>query len=400
MKLFSNPLQRRLLPLYVASFFQWMTFWVATEKLFMTEIGFDAAAIGLMAAVYAVFVPLIEIPSGILADRWSRKNVLIIASVASIASALVGGLSYGVPAYFVSALILGIFFALASGTFESVVYDTVLEEEKDSKSFEKSIGKVRLFSSIGGLIAAITGGIIATALSPRATFFATIPAVAISVWALWKFKEPQLHKSKIAESFTSQIAVTYKTILKRGKSLPIVAILVLTSMLVQVLLEFGQLWLVELDTPTALYGLAFGGLTAALGFGGLLAGRIKFHKPLQLGLVIATLLLSSLAMVFVRDALVVSAAQIVIITLVIVISVLFTRLMHDEIPSKIRSGVASGVSAFAWMAFVPFSLLFGWITDSLGVFRGGWMVLLSAAIIAALLIKTATAKDFKEQAAE
>ena len=46
----------RLLPLYVASLSQWLTLWVGVEKLFMTSIGFDAASIGLMAAIYAVFV--------------------------------------------------------------------------------------------------------------------------------------------------------------------------------------------------------------------------------------------------------------------------------------------------------------------------------------------------------
>ena len=33
--------------------------WVPIEKLFQTEIGFDAASIGLMAAAYAAVVPLL-----------------------------------------------------------------------------------------------------------------------------------------------------------------------------------------------------------------------------------------------------------------------------------------------------------------------------------------------------
>ena len=54
----------------------------------MTPIGFDAASIGAMAAVYAVVVPILEVPSGILADRWSRRGVLILASIAGILSVL------------------------------------------------------------------------------------------------------------------------------------------------------------------------------------------------------------------------------------------------------------------------------------------------------------------------
>jgi uncharacterized membrane protein len=42
--------------------------WVLIEKLFMTQIGFDAASVGAMAAAYAAVVPLLEVLSGILAD--------------------------------------------------------------------------------------------------------------------------------------------------------------------------------------------------------------------------------------------------------------------------------------------------------------------------------------------
>ena len=67
---------RRLAPLYAASFLQNLALWVPIEKLFMTTIGFNAASIGAMAAVYAVVVPVLEVPSGVLADRWSRRGVL------------------------------------------------------------------------------------------------------------------------------------------------------------------------------------------------------------------------------------------------------------------------------------------------------------------------------------
>lgn len=40
--------------------------WYPVEKLFMSEIGFDAAAVGVMAAAYAAVVPLFEVPSGVL----------------------------------------------------------------------------------------------------------------------------------------------------------------------------------------------------------------------------------------------------------------------------------------------------------------------------------------------
>ena len=64
-----HTLTRRLLPLQIGVALQGLILWVPIEKLFMTEIGFDAASVGAMAAAYAAVVPLLEVPSGILADR-------------------------------------------------------------------------------------------------------------------------------------------------------------------------------------------------------------------------------------------------------------------------------------------------------------------------------------------
>ena len=125
-------LARRLVPLQVAVGLQGMILWVPVEKLFMTQIGFTPRSVGVMAAAYAAVVPLLEVPSGILADRWSRNQILVCASVALLASSLLGGLSTNVPTYIAAAMILGIYFALNSGTVDSIVYDVVLEETGSS----------------------------------------------------------------------------------------------------------------------------------------------------------------------------------------------------------------------------------------------------------------------------
>jgi MFS family permease len=162
-------LRRRITPLYAALFLQNLALWVPIEKLFMTSIGFTPASVGVMAAVYAVVVPVLEVPSGVLADRWSRRGVLIIASTAAIVSVVIGGSSQNVADYMISAALLGVFFALASGTVESMVYDTVLEETGDSEAFEKTIGRVRFVESVALVAGALAGGAIASVASLRIT---------------------------------------------------------------------------------------------------------------------------------------------------------------------------------------------------------------------------------------
>ena len=124
-----------------------MILWVPVEKLFMSEIGFTPASVGVMAAAYAVVVPLLEVPSGVLADRWSRSRIMVLACVALLVSSTIGGLSQSVATYVVAAVALGGYFALSSGTVDSIVYDTVLEETGSSELYETWIGRVRITGS-------------------------------------------------------------------------------------------------------------------------------------------------------------------------------------------------------------------------------------------------------------
>ena len=98
---------------------QGLILWVPVEKLFMSEIGFTPASVGVMAAAYAAVVPVLEVPSGILADRWSRNRIMVLSCVALLASSAIGGLSRNVATYVVAAMVLGAYFALSSGTVDT-----------------------------------------------------------------------------------------------------------------------------------------------------------------------------------------------------------------------------------------------------------------------------------------
>ena len=169
----TRSLGRRFAPLMVAMALQGMVLWVPVEKLFMSEIGFTPASVGVMAAAYAAVVPLLEVPSGVLADRWSRMRLMVLACVALLASSVIGGLSHGGATYIVSAAVLGAYFALSSGTVDSIVYDTVLEETGSSDLYEIWIGRVRMVES-GALVVSALGGLAALSPDPSRTTHGTV----------------------------------------------------------------------------------------------------------------------------------------------------------------------------------------------------------------------------------
>jgi MFS family permease len=370
----AKSVRRRLRPLYLAGFFLGINFWAPVEKLFLTKIGFTTASVGLLAATYAVVVPFLEIPSGILADRWSRRGVLMIADLALAASAAVGGLSTGVPMYLVAALLLGCYFALQSGTADTIIYDVLVEETGSSDGFERELGRLRLLESTALVSSALVGGLMAAVTTPRVTYFLTVPFALLAICVLSRLNEPSLHRVEASPPLGNQIRTTYKTIMERGQLRPIISCMVLCALLLQALVEFGPLWMVALAAPALLFGPQWAGLMSAMGLGGVLGGRVSLETRANKLIVAAAMVLCSLVLTTSHNALAVIAAQVVLALLVVAIGTVLSREFHDAVPSSIRAGVSSGVGTLTWVAFVPFALGFGLFSRHAGVLAAGWMI--------------------------
>jgi hypothetical protein len=83
--------------------------------------------------------------------------IMVLACVALLVSSTIGGLSQSVATYVIAAVALGGYFALSSGTVDSIVYDTVLEETGSSERYETWIGRVRMVESAAFVVNALAG---------------------------------------------------------------------------------------------------------------------------------------------------------------------------------------------------------------------------------------------------
>jgi hypothetical protein len=272
---------------------------------------------------------------------------------------------------------------------ESVVYDTVLEVTGSGASYARQIGRMRLVESVSLVTSALAGGWLAGVTSTRLTYFVTLPFLLASLVALLWFREPTLHKAGEHTSLRSHLATTYRTLLRRADLLPVVLLAVLTAMVTSVIFEFGPLWLVALSAAAVLYGPFWAALVSTFGLGGLLAGRIKLDRPATLATVVTLMLLSAAALTTSRNLLVIAAAQTVLALLVVAASIHASQLLHDAVPSTIRSGVASGVGAVSWIAFLPFALGFGAVSKAEGVHTAAWMIVAATVLAGAVLVKVA-----------
>jgi len=386
-----HTLTRRLLPQQIGVALQGLILWVPIEKLFMTEIGFDAASVGAMAAAYAAVVPLLEVPSGILADRWSRSWVMILACVALMVSSLIGGLSHTVIAYVIAAMILGVYFACSSGTVDSVVYDAVVEETGSNELYERWIGRTRAVESAAFVLSALAGGVLAQYTSARFTYFATIPLVGLAIIGFLRFDEPRLHQAAERASLRSHIALTFRTMITSRAVLRVLLLVATAGLLSQAVFEFGPLWLVALAAPAVFYGPYWAMLVSTLGVGGLLVGKLNLERRLLIAMLIIVSLVGALLLSWTRWLAVLVAAQVVLALALAIVGIHASRLLHDAVPSAIRAGVSSGAGTLTWVLFLPFSLAFGWAARENGVYWSGYLLAGAVVIVGTLLIVTVRA---------
>lgn len=373
-------LVKRLAPLYVAAFFHAFVLWYAIEKLFMHSIGFDDAGIALMVAAYSALMLVAETPSGIMADRWSRKGTLMVASVLLSIASLICGLATEPVLFIIGALAWGTFFSMYSGTYDSIIYDTVKEETGSGDLYEKYFGRFRFVDSLGLISGALVGGVVGAWLGLEWAFLLSVPLGVGSLIALWLFKEPELHKEGQHDSVVAHVRETFKMVLGQPALLPLVGLLVTLILALVMLYEFNQLWLIALNTPPAWFGVAVSITMAASGAAGYFVGKAKHKKFVKLGLH-ACMLLSALALTFAPHIVVASAALFTFAFTGVCLNILAMRDLHDVLPSRVRAGASSSLSSLARIFVIPVGLLFGTISAAVNVFAAAWIIVVLAVVI-------------------
>lgn len=354
------------------------------------RLGFDDAQIAGAGIVLSVSLLLWQIPSGVIADRWSRRGMLIVSSLFLLASTVLGAVSNSLPAFYVVSFLWGMFSAGASGLDDTLVYDIIQEEGaganspgSSSKGFEHYYGRLQIYDSAAFVASALASSLVSSQFGLRATFWFSVPFVLASFFFAWRLREPLIHTHNQSEQniikHTRQTfkAITVPAIFK--PALPLIIFLMLSRLVV----NMPQLWYLALAVPTALYGPAY----AILHFCGGIAGATAklFRSRLALALLVICLVGAALILRTHSFWLIVFA-QTVLLTGYGIACILLNKQVHDLLPSAFRAGSSSVLASASQLLFLPVAYFFGrWSTD-VSIFQASWIVILFTIGSALLLL--------------
>jgi MFS family permease len=107
--------------------------------LLFLDTGLSTAQISALFAVWSITGFVTEIPAGALADRWSRRGVLVLAGVLQAVGFVVWTAAPAFGAFAIGFVIWGVSSALVSGASEALVHDALADVGAES-SFARVYG--------------------------------------------------------------------------------------------------------------------------------------------------------------------------------------------------------------------------------------------------------------------
>ncbi len=131
-------------------------FWV----VYLRSRGMSFAAVGLTETIFHIASLLGEVPTGWIADRWGRKNSLIIGRVLHVSSAVVLLQATSLAGFGLGFVLSAFGYNCHSGAYDALVYDD-LKADGRAADFTRVMGVLNVVYLVGNSMAALAGGFIA-----------------------------------------------------------------------------------------------------------------------------------------------------------------------------------------------------------------------------------------------
>lgn len=377
--------------LYLFNFLKSLQFFGALAvPFYLHRAGLDYFRMFLLEAIFSFCMIVLEIPTGVVADRAGRKVSLFFGALAFAAGFLIFGLTVSYPLFVIAEVICALGMCLLSGADRAFVYELATEGEAEPERGEKAAAVTARFDAFGtaGMLVAFPAGTLfaGSGLVPYRTalglvFVATAAAIALSALVLLLVKEGE------RESFSGSALRSgldgFLSIFK-DRSLTRFAL----NYAAVSSLGFFMFWFYQSLLMKNGFPLSFQGFIAAAFNGGAMA-LLLFEKPIakvigrRNALFLTSLVpgLLYLGVAFIGGLPMALAAIFGVTMLRMFRSPLLTTLMNERIESSRRATVLSGVSMIERVSTTILYPIAGFLTDlSLGLtflLMGAVMVLIS-----------------------
>ncbi len=353
--------------IYLAQFLSGLHFVGAVLIPFFTDWGnLNFTQILILQSVFLFTAFIFEIPTGSIADRYSRKLSLMLGA----SCVIIGTLVYVSTPIFVIFIVGEVFWglgeALFSGAHHALIYDTLKETKQEHKS-KKVFAKAHNFFLLGLLVAAPLGTLIYLGFDDlRMPMLLTSVPFLVAIFIIATIKEPKKSLTAKSKKYLSIIKESIKYF-STHQILKILAFdFVLIGSVAYFIIWFQQGMLIELGVDIKHFGwinaLVLGAQIAVISFYQQIENILGNKKRL----IILTGVITGVMFIILGSASVVPLA-IFAITLAAGFGLsrepLFINYMNKYIPSDTRATIISNINMLRTLMLVIINPFVGMLAD-------------------------------------
>lgn len=153
-------LQRNIKLDYVFAFINNLDMSSSIWVLYLTYKGMNLMQIGLLEGIFHITSTICEVPSGVAADLWGRKQTMVAGRICLSVSCIIMLFSRSFLGFSLGFMLQALGYNLNSGSEEALVYDSMklCGREQD---YLKINSRINVLIEISQAIAAVAGGILA-----------------------------------------------------------------------------------------------------------------------------------------------------------------------------------------------------------------------------------------------
>lgn len=339
---------------------------VITPYLLLRDL--SLAQINGLQTILIVSQLALEVPTGVIADRFGRRASLIVAAAFQVAAESTFLFAREYPVFVLAQIFAGAGYALVSGSKDALVYDSLPPGDR-TEAMQRASGLIGAATQSASVVAYLAGGLIAASLTLdriTITLVLTVVAMVAAFGATFTIPEPAVHTAPEERRSSTALLRDGLRLLRHNAALRrIVLLSLLTNPFGAYLLLLYQAYFLDAGVPGVWFGLA---LTAGSALA-IAAQRYAYLIPRTLGpgrgVLLATALPGALYLIM---AVTTQPALAVILFCIqwgatFLVGPLFSGYLNAHIPSGYRATALSLVSLFVSLYLAAMGPLIGWIAD-------------------------------------
>ncbi len=360
--------QSNISKLMAIATFQGFTFYSAFEKIYFQNYGLSVTKIAILTFIFSIAVILLEVPSGVLSDRWVRKHVMSLSILSAIVALLILATGSNFFQFSLAMFFAAVSFVMNSGTNNSILFDSLKETSLLGK-FEKYLAIRRILSAIGFAMASIIGGWVSSKYDISTSIWLTLASLIPALVLSMSLHEPIFHKTTGELSYLKHIAKTAKFLISTRYLINIIILLVVIMSSHILIEDYSQLYYFGIGFGLMAVGVItfFDGLKeiTANYIGSIVPKKIN-NLPFMYGsllfIMALVLFLSSLELNILGVLFIFIASAIFYI-----IDVPLLSDFHNKLDSKIRTTSESFMNMVTELVKMLIAVGFAWIADMYGI---------------------------------